>query len=140
MPSLHVLLVLPSLLLRQHLVLQLLLQVCFLTNWICIDYPQRKLTLNLGSTEITINDEIITITNPTTLTVTDECTIDYITTVDDQSSLIINQQSSSVPILQSGNTHNTSTNVTVIEANGANRLLTNAVIAAAAGVAIVVMM
>lgn len=97
-------------------------------------------TFVTGSTEITINDEIITITNPTTLTVTDECTIDYITTVDDQSSLIINQQSSSVPILQSGNTHNTSTNVTVIEANGANRLLTNAVIAAAAGVAIVVMM
>ena len=34
------------------------------------------------STEITVNNSIITITGPTTLTITGECTLDYVATVE----------------------------------------------------------
>ena len=55
------------------------------------------------STEITVNNSIITITGPTTLTITGECTLDYVATVE--------AAPSSIP-----------SNVTVIESNGASKL------------------
>ena len=54
------------------------------------------------STEITVNDEVVTITGPTTLTLTGECTLDYVATVEAVPSSVAD--------------------VSVIESNGAKRL------------------
>lgn len=88
---------------------------------------------------MTINDEVITITGPTTLTVTDECTIDYLTTLEGQStskaSSVITEPIVSVQTDSSFTTP--ATNATVIVANGGNTLLGGTALAAA-GIALIV--
>lgn len=100
---------------------------------------KKPLTIDLGSTELTINDEVITITGPTTLSVTDECTIDYLTTLENQStsnaSSVITEPIVSV---QTGSSFTTpATNATVIVANGADTLLGGTALAVA-GIAVII--